>query len=310
MVRRVEFAFGSILFGLGLGTALAVPPAHSSWSLIFSDEFEGATLDASKWGNGYALEKTGPRSWADPANVKLENGCLKLSAANRPGQGKEFAGAAVITRGKFSNQYGYMEARVKVPVGNGLSAKMTGVPAQGSFPPWLDVVETLGRTPNYPYWYIHAGGKEAGGGWTVPNMAADYHVFGTEWNANEFIFYFDGVERMRDRTLAPLVRMAMCWALEMMVGDNNAGWIGTPNSASWSGVYEVDYVRIYRREGPVALSNTLVPSPRVIRSAPLEADMAAPAYLLTGRRPARGSNSSSMASFLCGGDGCRLNPAP
>jgi beta-glucanase (GH16 family) len=165
---------------------------------------------------------------------------------------------------------------------------MTGVPAQGKFPPWLDIIETLGRTPDHPYWYIHAGGKEAGGGWNVANMAADWHTFGTEWKADEFIFYFDGVEKMRDRTLAPLVRMNMCWALELMVGDNNAGWIGSPNASSWAGVYEVDYVRIYRNAGP---PSALRPLSRAFPGASILPD-ALPDCLVNGRRLPVGGRTS------------------
>lgn len=273
----------------------AVPPAHSSWTQIFADEFDAVAMDATKWSNGYALEATGPRSWPDPTNVKFGGGTVKFLAANRSGQGKEFAGSAIITRGKFSHQYGYVEARVKVPVGNGLSAKLTGVPAQGKFPPWLDIVETLGRTPNTPYWVLHAGGREAGGGFNVPDMASDWHVFGTEWKADEFIFYFDGVEKMRDRTLAPLVRMNLCWALEMMVGDHNANWIGAPNAASWTGVYEVDYVRIYRNAGPPsALARPVLSAARDGVSAPWKG------FLATGRLvPSHGTSA-----VLCAGDGC------
>src|SRR3954468_24520187 len=112
---------------LALAAALhAQPPAHSSWKLTFGDEFDGATLDASKWGNGYALGATGPGSWPDPNNVRLADGSLKLVGEKRAGQGKTYAGAAITNRGKFKQMYGYMEARIKVPNGKGFSAKMTG----------------------------------------------------------------------------------------------------------------------------------------------------------------------------------------
>src|SRR6266550_7018905 len=104
-------AFRSAALALCLAaTTQAEPPANSNWKLTFSDEFDGAVLDASKWSNGYALGATGPGSWPDPANVRLEGGSLKLYGAQKPGQGKAFAGAAVTTRGKFSQMYGYMEA--------------------------------------------------------------------------------------------------------------------------------------------------------------------------------------------------------
>ncbi|MDB5050019.1 MAG: Beta-glucanase/Beta-glucan synthetase [Fibrobacteres bacterium] len=226
----------------------AAPPANSAWKLTFFDEFDGTALDASKWGNGYALGATGPGSWPDPANVRLEGGSLKLIGEKRSGQGKTYAGAAVTTRGKFSQMYGYMEARIKVPNGKGFSAKMTGTKADGGYPPWLDIIETRGEEPNHPYWYLHAA-AEAGGGWTGADMTTEFHTLGTEWNADELIFYVDGVIKLRDKTQAANCRMAMCWALELMVGGDS--WIGIPDAGTpWPGVYEIDYVRIYSRQGP------------------------------------------------------------
>ncbi|GEM_PF-3757379 len=250
--------FGLVLHGLRPAPALADPPAHSAWKLTFADEFEGATLDASKWGNGYALGATGPGSWPDPANVRISDGSLKLVGEKRAGQGKTYAGAAITNKGKFKQMYGYMEARIKVPNGKGFSAKMTGTKSDGSYPPWLDIIETRGEEPQHPYWYLHAGGGEAGGGWNGTNLDTEYHTLGTEWNADELIFSVDGVIKVRDKTMASQTRMEMCWAMELMVGGDS--WIGIPDGATpWPGVYEIDYVRIYARTGPATTMLTAVP---------------------------------------------------
>lgn len=279
--------------------AHAAPPAHSAWKVTFEDEFEGAALDASKWNNGYALEAVGPGSWPDPANVRISDGSLKLYGEKRSGQGKSFAGAAINNKNKFKQMYGYMEARIKVPVGKGFSAKMTGIKAGGGYPPWLDIIETRGEEPNHPYWYLHAGGKEAGGGWTGTNLGSEYHVMGTEWNADELIFYVDGVVKLRDKTLASLCRMEMCWALELMVGGDS--WIGIPEASTpWPGVYEVDYVKIYARTGPVSL----LAAPA--RPTALKEGLGG--RLVSGRWWA-GQAGAMPATALCGPSGCSV-PAP
>ena len=245
--------------------SIAEPPAHSSWKITFQDEFEGTALDAAKWNNGYALEATGPGSWPDPANVKVSDGSLKLIGEKRAGQGKTYAGAAINNKNKFHQMYGYMEARIKVPAGKGFSAKMTGIKAGGGYPPWLDIIETRGEEPNHPYWYLHTGGSEAGGGWTGTNLATEYHTLGTEWTADELIFYVDGAVKLRDKTLASQVRMEMCWALELMVGGDS--WIGIPDgNTPWPGTYEIDYVRIYTRTGPPSVA-LQAPTARASRSA-------------------------------------------
>jgi beta-glucanase (GH16 family) len=298
----MRIAFPS-LTGLWLPLALASalradPPAHSSWKLTFGDEFEGTALDASKWSNGYALGQTGPGSWPDPANVRLSAGSLKLVGEKRAGMGKTYAGAAITNKGKFKQMYGYMEARIKVPNGKGFSAKMTGTKADGGYPPWLDIIETRGEEPDHPYWYLHAAGKEAGGGWNGTNLAAEYHTLGTEWNADELIFYVDGVVKVRDKTLAAQCRMEMCWALELMVGGDS--WIGIPDgSTPWPGVYEIDYVRIYARQGPAATRLSAAP----VR--PEGSARAAFGRLANGRWWA-GSPENAGFQALCGPLGCGM----
>ncbi|MDB5104162.1 MAG: glycoside hydrolase family 16 [Fibrobacteres bacterium] len=305
--RLTGAALGLTRAALGLGLCLAgsvqaEPPAHSTWKLTFSDEFEGTTLDASKWSNGYALGATGPGSWPDPANVRISDGSLKLFGEKKAGQGKTYAGAAITNRGKFKQMYGYMEARIKMPKGKGFSAKMTGTKADGGYPPWLDIIETRGEEPDHPYWYIHAGGKEAGAGWNGTNLVSEYHTLGTEWNADELIFYVDGVVKARDKTLASLCRMEMCWALELMVGGDS--WIGIPDGTTpWPGVYEIDYARIYARLGP---------APVRLSAAPVRAQgatsAALPGFLADGRwwsgRPA-----APASRVLCAGSGCAVPAA-
>jgi beta-glucanase (GH16 family) len=282
MICIKPFVAGAVL-ALGLAVALrADPPSTSSWKLTFGDEFEGATLDASKWGNGYALGQTGPGSWPDPNNVRLGGGTLKLYGEQRAGMGKAFAGAAITTRGKFSQMYGYMEARIKVPKGKGFSAKMTGTKADGSYPPWLDIIETRGEEPQHPYWYLHTASAAPGGGWNGTNLDTEFHTLGTEWNADELIFYVDGAVKLRDKTVAAQCRMAMCWAMELMVGGDT--WIGIPdNSTPWPGIYEIDYVRIYARQGPAPVWFGARPAIREPASAAGFLAGAASGYLVSGR---------------------------
>lgn len=303
---------GKFLWTAGIGMALtlseAAPPGHSSWSLAFSDEFEGATLDQAKWSVAYAIAATGPGSWNDPANVRFEGGRLKLYGEKRPGQGKSFAGSAISTRGRFAHAYGYMEVSVKVPKGKGFSGKMTGVKPGGGVPPLLDILETRGGEPDHPYWYFHANGKVYGDGWNGAGLSAGFHVVGTEWTSDELILYVDGAVMLRTREPAPYLRMDICWALELMVGGSD--WIGIPdNLTPWPGIMEIEYVRIYKRLGPVSLPKPLLASPAASSRRP------GPAYLASGHLASdRGGPGQSWpgraepgpGTLLCSGAGCRL----
>ena len=62
----------------------------------------------------------------------------------------------------------------------------------------------------------------------------------------------DGVVKLRDKTVASQLHMAMCWSMELMVGghlDRNPG-----RKHALARGYEIDYVRIYQRTGPPTTS--------------------------------------------------------
>ena len=277
--------------------AFADPPKTSAWSLTFSDEFDGTALDAAKWTSGYVIEKTGPGSWADPGNVRFANGHLQLFGEKRAGEGKSFAGAAINTRGKFSQLYGYFEVRYKAAKGKGFSSKLTAIRPDAGLPPLMDMVEFRGEETNRPYWYMHyddgAGEQVAGGGSAGADLATDFHLFGTEWNADNIIWYIDGVEKMRAK-VGPGLKHAIFFGLELMVGGSD--WIGIPDASTpWPGMVEVDWIHVYQRTGPASI-------PKADRShagTGSARSVGKPTgYLASGRKPA--GNPRRIASILMG----------
>ena len=102
---------------VGATTVVATDIA-TDWELVWYDEFEGDTLDESKWHvedgtNGIIVKK--------PENVKVENGnCVITMRHDHSVEGFEFAGASISTNGKFSFQYGRLEFRAKLPYGEGV----------------------------------------------------------------------------------------------------------------------------------------------------------------------------------------------
>jgi beta-glucanase (GH16 family) len=263
----------------------ADPPKTSAWALTFSDEFDSPALDTSKWTSGYVIEKTGPDSWADPGNVRFSGGHLQLFGEKRSGQGKTYAGAAINTRGKFSQLYGYFEVRFKAAKGKGFSSKMTGIRPDAGLPPLMDMVEFRGEETSNPYWYMHyndGGGEQqfGGGSKATVDLSLDYHLFGTEWNADNIIWYIDGVEKMRGKVGSGL-KTKIFFGLELMVGGSD--WIGIPDgNTPWPGTAEVDWVHIYQRTGPpVGLAPQPPRSPGALG---VSADATLQAgYLISGR---------------------------
>lgn len=87
-----------ILLSLAPCVAVAADPT-AKLKLVFSDEFDGAALDQTKWtmeGGAQALS--------------LKGGKLVLALTERP---DGWQGTAVSTRDKFSQAYGYFEASIR-----------------------------------------------------------------------------------------------------------------------------------------------------------------------------------------------------
>ena len=90
------------------------------WELYWNDEFNGTTLDESKW--SYEVGKSG--IYTEKAeNVTVQNGNLVLTARHanpKDNQGVSFTTGAVNSAHKFSFRYGRLEFRARLPYGEGV----------------------------------------------------------------------------------------------------------------------------------------------------------------------------------------------
>ena len=96
-------------------------------NLIFEDNFDNdGAPDASIWGYDLGI---GDNGWGNneqqyytdrPENVKVEGGMLHITALQESYQGSAYTSARLTTRDKVSVQYGRIEARMKLPWGQGL----------------------------------------------------------------------------------------------------------------------------------------------------------------------------------------------
>ncbi len=220
-----------------------------SWKLIFDDEFNGSSLDSSKWITGFPWGQTStttPLLYYRPENVVVSNGTVKLIAKKEAYQGKSYTSGIITTSGKFTHQYGFMEARLKVPAGQGMWPAFWNLPPGGKWPPEIDMMEILGHdTTNVELHYHYGSGSDFGGHYRGPDFAAGFHTFAVDWEPDAITWYVDGVQRNKFTNTSSISAEKMYLIFNLQVGGS---WPGNPDSSTpFPSQYEIDYVRVWQK---------------------------------------------------------------
>ena len=187
-------------------TATPPPTAPPSGDEIFRDDFDGASLDLSKWrpnwlaGTDDAITKpvnSAELSCYDPKQVSVGGGYLHLKADSRActannGTTYPYVSGLVESAHDFTFTYGRMEARIWLPPGSGevhnwpaFWANGTGTwPVTGE----LDVMEAL---EGHACWHFHSTSGGPGGCAPRPS-AGGWHTFAAEWRPGVVTYFYDG----------------------------------------------------------------------------------------------------------------------
>jgi len=189
----------------GLGYPSGNVKAAETRQLVWSDEFDGSTLDKNKW-----TYETGSGGWGNNEyeyytdrtdNVSVSNGNLNITAKKESYQGSNYTSGRIKTAGKAEFKYGRIEAKIKMPSGSGLWPAFWMLGGNIEEVTWprcgeIDIMEHI-NTENKVYgtahWQSSTGYKNISS-----NMAnidvTQYHVYAVDWNENNIIWTVDGNE--------------------------------------------------------------------------------------------------------------------
>jgi beta-glucanase (GH16 family) len=256
--------------------------AEGEWVLVWSDEFDGASgagPDQTKWnfdigGGGWGNNEL--QSYTSRTqNAFLDGeGNLVIKAINERFSGpdriaRNYTSARLLTKGKFTIKFGRLEARLKIPFGQGIwpafwmlgnDIDSAGWPTCGE----IDIMENIGREPSIAHSTLHgpgySGASPLTGSFTLPGgqrYTDDFHVFVVEWETDEIRFFMDGnLYHTRKTSDIPAGRR---WVydhpffiiMNVAVGGN---WPGSPDaSTTFPQSMLVDYVRVYSDEDRASL---------------------------------------------------------
>ena len=281
------------------------------WMLTFSDEFDTDTLDLNKWSTEYGFDTycvvdTPPppgtptycnrsnndeKEWYIDESPFVSGGTLKLVASKNDCSGDDlpdrsyapytcdnfpYLSSMVSTHGRFSQLYGYFEARIKIVNGQGfwpafwLIPQLPPVPnpeVEYFWPPEIDIMENKGQEPNVIYLTHHYSGvfPEPGSklnGWSYggsvnrafsgPDYSASFHTFAVQWQPGSIVWFVDGIKRFRSTyNIPPGTVYQPDYSGEMHIILNLAvGGLGVdhllPPDELLPATMEVDYVRVYQ----------------------------------------------------------------
>ncbi|MFB7615022.1 family 16 glycosylhydrolase [Kitasatospora sp. NPDC056181] len=219
------------------------PPGTGPWHQAFRDDFNGTSLDGSKWTTCYdwnvrGCSNTGNHEdeWYLPGQVSVADGALTLTAQRQPTQGSDgktypwTSGMVSTGRDNWDGTprhtftYGYFAAALRTtdqPLGMFPAFWLLSANTRGGLPE-LDTVEFI-NTNQYADLNLHA---EAPDGSNIDahyahgpqDYSLGYHVFGLDWEPDAVTWYVDGVQVFQVTDPAAIPTTPMELILNLAVG--------------------------------------------------------------------------------------------
>ncbi len=253
-------------------------PAHSD-NLLWSDEFDGTSLDTAKWSYDTSRNKIG---WyngelqyyaADrPQNLRVKDGHLIIELRKDPKAlrkladwGKQqYSSAKIVTKDKVAFKTGFIEVSAKLPCARGTWPAIWMMP-QGDAP-WpeggeIDILEQVGSQPNVAHATLHTAlfnhTRQNGRGaeLAVPTACSAFHRYQLAWTLDSITMGVDDHAYMRVRNDQP--GGAGAWPfdspfyliLNLAMGGGWAAAKGIDDGALPQD-FVVDYVRVWEMPDP------------------------------------------------------------
>ncbi len=234
--------------------------ADTGWNLAWSDEFNGTSIDTSNW-----KFETGGGGWGNNEleyytnrsdNARIENGNLVIEGRKESYNGASYTSARLKSQGLRNWTYGKVEARMKLPAGQGIwpafwmlgeNISQVNWPACGE----IDIMEHI-NNESLVHGTIHWDNNgHAYYGTASPNIdVTQYHVYSVEWNASSIKWFVDGTQYL-EANIANNINGTDEFHKPFFILFNLAiggDWPGSPNSSTaFPAKMYVDYVRVYKQ---------------------------------------------------------------
>jgi beta-glucanase (GH16 family) len=236
--------------------------SYDGYNLVWQDEFNGTSVDASNWtfetgGEWYNNELQYYRT----ENATVADDVLTIEARKENYGGHNYTSARMITQNKKMFKYGRIDIRAVLPEGQGLWPALwtlgknmgsVGWPACGE----IDIMEMIGgsgreRTVYSTLHWDDNGQADYGLSYTATgkNFHEKYHVFSMDWNETTIRSYVDDqLFYTIDISSAAMseFRQEHFFIFNLAVGGV---WPGNPdNTTVFPQQLKVDYIRVFQKQ--------------------------------------------------------------
>jgi beta-glucanase (GH16 family) len=256
----MKIAMVLLLAALAFPASGSEPPrtAPTNWRQTFNEEFEH--LDLSRWtthypwGGHFVPGSKEEEYYIDPVPgstpFSIENGILTITADHASSiqiaqhRGRRYTSGALTSYPSFAQLYGYFEMQAQLPPGRGVWPAFWLLPTDLTWPPEIDVVETIGD-PRKLYATVHYGRTDHHKSFAVEvpdDMTAGFHSYGVLWAPDYIAWYFD------DRRIASIptpsgMHKRMYLLVNLAVGGK---WAGAPTPQTpFPARLQIEYIRAY-----------------------------------------------------------------
>lgn len=194
-------------------TGYEAPASYPGYSLAWSDEFNGTSLDASAWSNESGDGCPALCGWgnneleyytAPPNNLYFQDGKMIIEARAETFGGKNYTSSRLKTQGKQTFKFGRIDIRAILPKGKGIWPAFWLLPQDNVYGTWpksgeIDMMENMGSEPSKVLGTLHYG-PGPGSTFISRNYSLSgstfndqFHVFSLEWKQDQIKWYVDDV---------------------------------------------------------------------------------------------------------------------
>lgn len=198
---------------------LAASLAAQTWVPSFEEDFNGTSLDLSRW----IPHDPGSAAQLGPEALKVSGGALRIGASG-----------VITTFGTFAQMYGRFEIRLRAPAGS----EMFLAPMPQGLLPRIEVFRSTAPDRLFfgNQWGDENTERSYGDAFAVPDISKGFHTIAIEWEPDRIAWSVDGKKTFESRDSVPHQPMYL------LIHFSPHDAVSAPATP-----FDIDYIHIYKR---------------------------------------------------------------